>query len=88
MPSPIENIAQFIDCFDDQSDIKSYIQLALDSVWSSPDVESWTTNRRSDFVLFFRQAEKVLEALRVVAPPIIAIYKISKQSNNEKDGSF
>jgi hypothetical protein len=76
MSLPIQIIKQFKACFDDENEIKKFINSALDITLSSPYIDSWTSEDRSDFIFFFRQVEQLIDAIYIILPSIISICEI------------
>lgn len=71
----IEKIEQFINCYDDCEEPKKILEQLYDAAISSPEADIWTSDNRSDMVLFRRQIINIMDALFSIGPPLIQVHK-------------
>ncbi|SFD65212.1 hypothetical protein SAMN05518672_102800 [Chitinophaga sp. CF118] len=75
MLTTIEKIEQYIDCYGDCEEPQKILDELHDTAMSSPDADIWTSDKRSDVILFYRQTKQLLDAIFSIAPSLIAVSK-------------
>lgn len=75
MITPIEKIEHYINCYDNCEEPKKVLDLLHDTAMSSPDADIWTSDNRSDVIIFCRQTKQLLDAIFSIAPSLIQIHK-------------
>lgn len=75
MLTEISKIERYINCYDDCEEPQKILDLLHDTAMSSPDADIWTSDKRSDIILFYRQTKNLLDAIFKIAPSLIAVSK-------------
>lgn len=73
MLTAIERIEHYIKCYDECEEPQKILDLLFDTAMSSPDADIWTSDERSDIILFYRQTKHLLDAILKIAPSLAAV---------------
>lgn len=78
MFSPIETMKQYVECFDDSNEVKTYMQSLLDNALSSTEADCWSSTQRTDLIFFCRQTQLLFDAFFAAKPLISEMHLMSK----------
>lgn len=81
MFSQFKIIKQFIECFDNPKELKDFMEVVRDAAFTSPIADEWNADFRGDVLFYFKQISLLLDAIFVVAKPIINLFELFHKSN-------
>ncbi len=62
--SPLDQLTQYLECFDDINDSKSKLDFLLDTTLSSIETDDWSADERANLIFFCRQTQLLLTNLK------------------------